>query len=478
MRLSATVARPDSCMASAASGRGQMFDDQGFKHLGGGRKGVFLLLRYVFIIAASYLLIFESEGGLTDPTHALMIAIALTSNVMISFMKPSVMFAWYVEAPILIADTLWVAWALNSTGTDGQEFFLLYFFVLSLAALGENLLMVLLGSTVVSAANVYLSADAGWTSGQLLRIAFFYAVALFYGHVLSQIRHQRQRADKGFAWARELELKVEERTVELRRLYDEARAASRLKSEFVATMSHELRTPLHIIMGYVELMLDQDAVIAEDERQRMLRRILESAQSQSHLVQSVLDLGRLESGTMPVEPEPVLLERFIRTLVRKPWTPALPGVELNWSIPPALPLIETDAAKLGVVLDQLISNALKFTAAGRVEVSIDDFPERREVVFHIDDTGPGIASDDLPAIFDAFRQVDASLTREHGGSGLGLALVKHYVVLLGGHIDVESHVGVGTRFTVTLPYRARHSAAGAHGDAERESASDDTAHAA
>jgi signal transduction histidine kinase len=143
-----------------------------------------------------------------------------------------------------------------------------------------------------------------------------------------------------------------------------------------------------------------------------------------------------------------------------------------------LPLIETDAAKLGVVLDQLISNALKFTAAGHVEVSVHDIPERREVVFRVDDTGPGIAPDDLPTIFDAFRQVDASLTREHGGSGLGLALVKHYVLLLGGRIEVESHLGAGTRFIVTLPYRARHSAADAHADAERESASDDTAHAA
>ena len=431
-----------------------MFDEQGFKHLGGGRKGVFLLLRYVFIIAASYLLIFESDRGLADPTHALMIAIALTSNVAVSFMKPAVMFAWYVEAPILIADTLWVAWALNSTGTNGQEFFLLYFFVLSLAAVGENLLMVLLGRTVISAANVYLSANAGWTSGQLLRIAFFYAVALFYGHVLSQIRHQRQRADKGYAWARELELKVQERTAELRRLYDEARAASRLKSEFVATMSHELRTPLHIIMGYAELLLDREAVIAEDERFRMVRRILEAAQGQSHLVQSVLDLGRLESGTMPVEAEPVLLERFARSLVRRPWKPVTPEVELRWAIPSGLPLIETDPGKLSVLLNHLVNNALKFTAAGHVEVSIHDFPERQQVEMRVADTGPGIAEDDLPTIFEAFRQVDGSITREHGGAGLGLAIVKHYVVLLGGEIDVESQVGVGTTFIVTLPYRA------------------------
>jgi signal transduction histidine kinase len=106
------------------------------------------------------------------------------------------------------------------------------------------------------------------------------------------------------------------------------------------------------------------------------------------------------------------------------------------------------------VLDHLIGNALKFTAAGHVDAAIHDYPERREIAFHVTDTGPGIAANDLPTIFEAFRQVDASLTREHGGAGLGLALVKKYVVLLGGRIEVESEVGVGTRFVVTLPYRA------------------------
>jgi signal transduction histidine kinase len=436
-----------------------MFDDQGFRHLGGGRKGVFLLLRYIFIIAASYLLIFESEGGLTNPTHAMMIAIALASNVTLSFMKTELVFAWYVEAPILIADTLWVSWALNSTGTTGQEFFLLYFFVLSLAALGENILMVLLGSTLVSAANFYLTDNNSLSSPNLLRIAFFYAVALFYGHVLSQIRHQRQRADKGFAWARELEVKVQERTIELTRLYDEARAASRLKSEFVANMSHELRTPLHIIMGYVELMLDRQADVAGDEQRRMLTRILEAAQGQARLVQSVLDLGRLESGKMPVDAQPLLLDRFARSLERREWGPIPTEIRLSWSIPADLPLIETDPAKLEVILDNLVNNALKFTNVGRVTVSFHDIPERREIQFRVEDTGPGIAPEDLPTIFEAFRQVDtSSLTRAHGGAGLGLAIVQRYVVLLGGRIDVESEVGEGTCFLVTLPYRTPHPA--------------------
>ena len=430
-----------------------MFDEHGFKHLGGGRKGVFLLLRYVFIIAASYLLIFESKDGSADPSHAVMIAVALASNVALSFMRQELVFAWYVEAPVLIADTLWVSWALSTTGTSGQEFFLLYFFVLFLAALGESLIMVLLGSTLVSAANVYLTSDRTmWSSPHLLRIAFFYAVALFYGHVLSQIRHQRQRADKGFAWAHELEAKVAERTAELTRLYDEARAASVLKSEFVANMSHELRTPLNIIMGYAELLLDKDAPVGEEERERMLSRIFEAAQSQVQLVQSVLDLGKVESGNMPVDREPLLLDRFVRAVQQRPHVPLADGVVLDWNVAPNLPVIETDPAKLTIVIDNLLNNAIKFTSAGRITVSVNDLPTSETVEFQVDDTGPGIPDSSIPTIFEAFRQIDNSTTRRHDGVGLGLTIVQKYVSLLGGKVEVRSELGLGSSFRVTVPY--------------------------
>ena len=185
-----------------------------FRHLGGGRKGLFLLLRYVFIAAASYLVILQQQE--LQPSHALMIAVALASNVALSLVSPGLVFSWYVEAPVLIADTLWVSWALHSAGAAGQEFFLLYFFVLSLAALGESLTLVLLGSTTLSLINLYLE---GWHPTNLIHVVFFYTVALFYGYVIKEIKSERLRADRGIIWVRELETKVEERTRELSRLY-------------------------------------------------------------------------------------------------------------------------------------------------------------------------------------------------------------------------------------------------------------------
>ena len=431
-----------------------MIDESTFKHLGGGRKGLFLLLRYLFIIAASYLLIFQGPHAQLVPMHAVMIAVALASNVALSMVAQELIFAWYVEAPVLIADTLWVSWALHSTGTGGQELFLLYFFVLFLAALGESLLMVLLGSTLVSATNVYFTAgDSLWTSPYLLRIAFFYTVALFYGHVISQIKRERQRADKGFAWAKELEAKVALRTAELSRLYNEALAASRLKSEFMANMSHELRTPLAIIMGYAEMLLDKNVVLAEEERERMTARIFEAAREQAHLVEGVLDLGKAESGRMPMDNQPVRLVRFITDLQERQRMPLHDGAVLQWQVAPNLPLVETDPAKLGVVLDNLINNAIKFTAAGSITIRVHDLPDREQVEFSVEDTGSGIDERDLRRIFDAFYQVDGSPTRAHGGVGLGLAIVRSYVSLLHGDITVRSVLGAGSTFTVTLPYR-------------------------
>lgn len=431
-----------------------MDENDHFRHLGGGRKGLFLLLRYVFIISASYLLLFYHPGTVVGATQAMMIAAALLSNIILSRMSAATLFSWYVEAPILVADTLWVSWALHSTGAIGQEFFLLYFLVLFLAATGNNLVMVLLGAVLISAANVYYLSPTFWMSPHLLlRVIFFFAVALFYSHVLREIRRERQRADKGFAWARELEAMVAERTAHLRQLYDQSRAASGAKSQFVANMSHELRTPVNIIMGYTEMLLDRCSPLQEEQRERLVRSIRDAAGNLLQLVNSVLDLEKLESGRMPVQIHPVVLDRFVDELRQRGRVPTKPRVELRWEVAAGLPIIETDADKLTIVLDNLINNAIKFTAVGAITVRVRDLPERAIIECSVADTGPGIDPEQLPLIFQPFHQVDGSSTRRYDGVGLGLAIVDSYLRLLGGDVSVESQLGTGTTFTIRLPYR-------------------------
>ena len=429
-----------------------MPDYVSLRHLGGGRKGLLLLLRYVFIAAASYLLLFREPGELPSPTLAFVIASALASNVALSFVPVRHLLSWYLAASVLVVDTLWVSWALHATGADGQGFFLLYSFVVFLSMLGGNLPVMLVGSGLVFAANFVSESPATmFTSAHLLHLVFLYTVALFYGHVLGQVRHERARADRGFAWARELEVKVAERTEQLQRLYEECLAANRLKSEFIANMSHELRTPLHIMMGYTEMLLDGDGGRPSEVHDQMVVRIREASHGLLELVDGLLDLRKLESGKMPLEIEPVHLAPFLGHFQRRERLPVAPNVALRWRIGPALPEIETDVAKLSIVLDNLVNNAIKFTRDGTITASARDVPGERRVVFAVEDTGSGIPSEHLTAIFEPFHQVDGGAQRADG-VGLGLAIARDYVSLLGGEISVSSKPGVGSSFEVTLPY--------------------------
>jgi len=240
--------------------------------------------------------------------------------------------------------------------------------------------------------------------------------------------------------------RVFERTGELRRLYEVSLAANRLKSELVANMSHELRTPLNVIIGYSEMLLDRGP-------DRIIDSIRSSARNLLQLVDGVLDLGKLESGKMPVVTESVPLERFLEEVRDRERMPVAPQVELVWRISSALPAIETDRAKLAVILDNLINNAIKFTTSGSITMSARDLPGRQQAEFAVEDTGPGIAADELPAIFEPFYQLNGTGGPARGGVGLGLAIVQRYVVLLGGEVQVRSQRGSGTRFVVTLPYR-------------------------
>ena len=351
---------------------------------------------------------------------------------------------------MLIADTLWVSWALHSTGTIGQEFFLLYFFVLFLATLGESMVMVLLGSTVISITNLYFVADTPlWTSPHLLRIVFFYSVALFYGNVLTQVRRERQRADKGFAWAKTLEEKVAERTQELHRLYDDAQVASRLKSEFIATMSHELRTPLNVMMGYTDLLLTGEFGSLTADQTDTLRAVTKHQRQLMELINATLDLNRLEAGKLELELSHCDLPDLLRLLDDETRGWAKPGIRFIWNVSPDLPRLYTDPTKLKTVLKNLIGNAVKFTERG--SVTIDARPNDGGVEISVADTGIGIPKDQQALIFEPFRQVDSSMTRCYGGVGLGLYIVRRLVGMMGGKISIESEVSRGSTFRCWLP---------------------------
>ncbi len=226
------------------------------------------------------------------------------------------------------------------------------------------------------------------------------------------------------------------------------RRANQLKTEFVSTMSHELRTPLNVILGYAEMA--RDCALEPADRDDCLDRIVGAGRDLLTLIESTLEIGKLEAGRMEVRAEPVPLPAFLDQLAETCGRiPRADGVVLEWSrAVPAL-TVETDARKLDIVVRNLVGNALKFTERGAVSVEVCVEPAR--IGLRIRDTGIGIRAEDRDSIFEMFRQADGSDTRRYGGVGLGLYIVRRFVDQLGGTIELDSTPGVGTTFTVWLP---------------------------
>ncbi len=230
-----------------------------------------------------------------------------------------------------------------------------------------------------------------------------------------------------------------------------AESANRLKSEFLASMSHELRTPLNGIMGYAELLRDSNV----GENQEFAGIILESSQHLLELVNSILDLAKIEAGRMELRLWPEALQPLIERTVRTYIPPAeSKGLALVVVMAPDLPTeFVCDGTRVVQVLNNLLSNAIKFTDSGGVTVRVGVAGGRLEIA--VADTGCGIPAEVLPDIFERFRQVDGFLTRGHQGTGLGLALVSELVALMGGEVEASSEPGKGSEFVVRLPLDAK-----------------------
>lgn len=321
----------------------------------------------------------------------------------------------------------------------------------NLAGLVAGLLTTIASAVVATALFLPDGVDvAAMSAADRIRVAIFLALGIAISlssarlaRTRGRLRAQVERTQEALA-ARDVLL---QRECAAR---DYAEELVRIRDEFAATLSHELRTPANAILGYAVMLRGRDG--HDPKTTRALEAIERNARLQAQLIDDVLDLGRILSGRMELDVETVDLRGPVqRALDVVSISARAKGVEIDAEIDAAPIWIAGDAVRLQQVAWNVLSNAVKFTdRGGHVEVRLQS--ENGSGVLEVSDTGHGIAADYLPFVFDRFRQQDGSMTRAHGGLGIGLAATRHLVELHGGVIEVTSEGrGLGAHVRIRVP---------------------------
>jgi signal transduction histidine kinase len=263
--------------------------------------------------------------------------------------------------------------------------------------------------------------------------------------------------------SRTLEQKVSDATAELvrqnevlRRQHIALEEASRLKSLFLANMSHEFRTPLNAILGYTSMMLEGVGGELSRVHARNLQRIDSNAHHLAAIISDILDISKIEAGKMPIHLGWFGLAELVSEVMAElePLV-ARSGLAVSVRVAARIPAIYSDRPKLKQILLNLLSNAIKFTPEGSLQVTAKLTDAGERVAISVQDTGIGIAPEHQEAVFEDFRQVDSSTTRQYEGTGLGLSICRRLAEALGGKIRLSSVVGKGSTFTLVVPRKAR-----------------------
>lgn len=297
----------------------------------------------------------------------------------------------------------------------------------------------------------------------LLSFAFMFILREFMTEVKrkQKLEIYTARLEKQYRISEEKSRSLEQAKREMEAMYSQVEAASRYKTEFLANMSHELRTPLNSVLVLAQLLEENVGGRLTDEEVGYARIIHHSGKELLGLINDVLDLSKIEAGRLELD-RSVFSVRELLGHMEELFRPIAVRKRLSFTLHTGADVPEylhTDEQRLKQIVSNMLSNALKFTREGHVRFAVMRVPEGEllaegGLAFEIEDTGIGIASDKQEAIFDAFFQADGSISRAYGGTGLGLSIAKQFALLLGGDIKLESKEGVGSRFTLLLPWPA------------------------
>jgi len=429
------------------------------------RLRAFVLLRVTLIVASSYLVLAQFSFRTVPGTVVSLVILGLLSNLALWWLPRDVISSARFLGGLVLADTLWIAALLVLAGRFDPEFFYLFFFVVLLAAIGENLAVILLGTLAACSAYflvVYmtLGKEALLTASTLIRIPFLLSVAGFYGYLVDRIRKERQRAMSEALVIHELQeqqrrmeeinLRLEREIEDRKRIEEELQKASEMKSVFVSTVSHELRTPLTSIKNAVDL-LSASLGELEGPEGRFLEIARRNIDRLALIIADLLEISRIEAGKIRCRFEETVAERFLEPVVSSLGEEARrKQLALELDIEEGLPPVWADPQRMEQVVTNLLSNAIKFTPeGGRIVVAA-----RRNgdtVEFSVRDSGIGLGDGDRERVFEPFFQAGDALTDRARGTGLGLAISWKLVAAHGSGIVVESEPGRGSRFSFGLP---------------------------
>ncbi len=405
------------------------------------KKLMAIRLRWLVVITCSFLLLFSQDSTLTPSTAYSFILLYIFSNAALYWIDERMFEASYFYAPLVLLDTFCATATLMVSGQVTTDFYLVYFVLIILCAVFEDFLglMTVAGLSILVYGYLLFNTAEALDPGSYLRLPFLFVAALFYGYFAHIVHGEKA-------------LKVQAQVRQI--IAEQLAEVEHLKSEFLRNTTHELRTPLTSIMGYSELLIEGVFGPITEAQRGAVARLMESSRGLLEIVEQILDLSKLEKG----ETASSVRRQDVKALVNQLRRDLAPlesekPYKIQYEIGGDIPPVETDWEKLKKVLSNILSNAVKFTDKGEVKLSVGRGP-KGELSFAVSDTGIGIPKEKIPLIFERFRQLDGSQTRSYGGTGLGMAVSKNLVELIGGRIEVESEVGRGSTFRVSIPATA------------------------
>lgn len=395
-------------------------------------------IQWFVVITCCYLLVVQ-DNQLAQDLLSLVLLVGPLASMLIFLRLPDAAIMHRSFPPIMAAvDTILICTALIVNRESPWDLFLLFFFGILVAAIGENFLQIIGGCLLVGVLSIVIipvstGANFSFDSNTLLRIPLLLGSSLLYGYLADQVKQEKKKAAE---------------------LEHSRRQQLLTKDQFFSNVSHELRTPLTAVYQFVTIVLDGLGGKVTPEQKEYLEIALRNVKQLQAMVGDLLEAARAESGKLAIHPRGVSLNLSVdETLETFSANARQKGIRLRQSLPGDLPLLYVDPRRLKQILTNLIDNALKFTQKeGSITVGAEIFSDDRDFIHvSVSDTGCGLSPSDAERIFDRLYQVENSIDGNRNGLGLGLHITRELVVRHGGRIWAQGKPGEGATFNFIMP---------------------------